>query len=365
MRPVNRVLVVDPAGGLWGSERALLDLIQACPQIHWGVCCPPRTPLAAELQRRGVALFPWFVERLHLRSRLRRAQAALGVLQACLAFAPQALHLNQSGAWRVVQPAAALLDLPVSCHVRLFEDAAYLAGCRPSPRRLRAIIAISAAIERELRQQPGLDPIPIHAILDGYRCVHSWAPSSDQRGGIACVGRIAPIKGQEVLLQAMALPGPHQQAGCLIIGAGDPGHVLPLQAASPAAVRWIGAVDDVPQLLRSAAVLAMPSWREPLGRVILEAWDAGAIPVVFAGSGGGADVVTAADGGILYHEQTASALARALAIALDLPAHERCRRIENGRSWLRSHCDPQRYGERINAVLNPMITTHGRPSPSR
>lgn len=362
---MNRVLVVDPAGGLWGSERALLDLIQACPQIHWAVCCPPRTPLAAELQRRGVALYPWFVERLHQRSRLARARAALGVLQACLAFAPQALHLNQSGAWRVVQPAAALLDLPVCCHVRLFEDAAYLAGCRPSPRRLRAIIAISAAIERELRQQPSLDPIPVHCLLDGYRCVQPSAPSPEPRHGIACVGRIAPIKGQELLLQAMALPGPHQRDGCLIVGGGDREQVAPLQAASPAGVRWIGPIDDVPQLLRTAAVLAMPSWREPLGRVILEAWDGGALPVVFAGSGGGAELVTAAAGGLLYPEQTPLALARALAIALELPAAERCRRIENGRRWLRSHCDPQRYGERISAVLDSIITTHGPDSLSR
>ena len=32
-------------------------------------------------------------------------------------------------------------------------------------------------------------------------------------------------------------------------------------------------------------VLACPSHREPLGRVVFEAWDAGAVPVVFAGAG--------------------------------------------------------------------------------
>ncbi|MEB3270712.1 MAG: glycosyltransferase family 4 protein [Synechococcus sp.] len=355
---MTRILVVEPAGGLWGSERALLDLIQGCPQLDWAVCCPPRTPLLAELQRRGVPRFPWFGEHLHLRSRLRRAEAALGVLRACLAFAPQAVHLNQSGAWRVVRPAAALLDLPVSCHVRIFEDAAYLAGCGPSPRRLRAIIAISAAVERELRRYPRLDSIPVHRILDSYGC--GEPPPHRPRRGIACIGRITPIKGQELLLQAMAQPGPHQQAGCLIIGSGDPQHVASLQAAGPAGIRWLGYAADVPRLLRRVAVLALPSWREPLGRVILEAWDAGVIPVVFSGSGGAAEIVTAAEAGIIYHEQTAVALAAALTAALQLPDRERSRLIAKGRRWLRSHCDPQRQGERIRAVLDPVRATPAR-----
>lgn len=364
---MTRILVIEPAGGLWGSERALLDLIQGCPQLDWAVCCPPRTPLLTELQRRGVPRFPWFGERLHQRSRLRRAEAALGVLRACLAFAPQAVHLNQSGAWRVVRPAAALLDLPVSCHVRIFEDAAHLAGCAPSPRRLRAIIAISAAVEQALRRHPRLDPIPVHRILDSYCC--GAPPPPAPRRGIACIGRITPIKGQELLLQAMAQPGPHQRAGCLIVGSGDPQHVASLQAASPAGIRWLGYAADVPRLLQQVAVLALPSWREPLGRVILEAWDAGVIPVVYSGSGGAAEVVTAAEAGIVYHEQTAAALAAALTAALALSDRERNRLIDKGRRWLRSHCDPQRQGERLAALLDPGRATtpllHRGPAPKK
>ena len=101
-----RVLIVEPAGELWGSERALLDLIDSAKDLEIAVCCPPSTPLCAELVRRDVRIAPYFVAGLHQKSRWRRAQAALGVIRACMTFRPDVVHLNQSGAYRVALPAA-------------------------------------------------------------------------------------------------------------------------------------------------------------------------------------------------------------------------------------------------------------------
>ena len=56
-----RILIVEPAGGLWGSERALLDLIEAVPHLEIAVCCPPQTRLEAELKKRGVCVLPHFI----------------------------------------------------------------------------------------------------------------------------------------------------------------------------------------------------------------------------------------------------------------------------------------------------------------
>jgi len=108
---MTRTLIIEPAGGLWGSERALLDLIESAPGLEVAVCCPPRTPLAGELERRGVRVLPWFIERLHQKSRWRRALAAVGVLRACLVFRPDVIHINQSGAWRVTLPARRSLKI--------------------------------------------------------------------------------------------------------------------------------------------------------------------------------------------------------------------------------------------------------------
>jgi glycosyltransferase involved in cell wall biosynthesis len=356
---MTRVLVIEPAGGLWGSERALLDLIQAATDLEIAVCCPPGAPLIAELQARGVRVEPYFIADLHTKSRWQRLRAAVGVARACLSFTPDVIHLNQSGAYKVVLPAAALLDLPIIGHVRIFEDVAYLARQTPDPRRLKALIAISDAIETEIRSQEALRTIPLHRVFDGYALAPRGSEAAEHRmpGRIACVGRITPIKGQEVLLGAMAmtdlLPGDLE---CLMVGDGEEGHLQRLRDIAPeetgAQIRWIGFVQDVGALLKTCRVLVCPSHREPLGRVILEAWDAGAVPVAYAGAGGAAEIISAAQGGIIYQEQTPECLASALATALALPERDVDQLVANGRAWMAEHCGTELYSRTLTAVFD-------------
>ena len=367
---MTRALIVEPAGGLWGSERALLDLIHAAPDLDVAVCCPPLTLLEAELKNRGVRVLPYFIAGLHQKPRWRRLQAAVGVLRACLSFQPDVIHLNQSGAYKVTLPAATLLGLPVVGHVRIFEDAGYLARQNPDPRRLKGIIAISGAIENEIRGYESLSAVSVHRIYDSYAPPPVAASAIERaRARIACVGRVTPIKGQEVLLAALAMmDNPPEGAECLIVGDGDADYVqrlkIMVRGVGRVRIEWAGFVRHVEPLLRTCAVLACPSHREPLGRVIFEAWDAGAVPVVYAGAGGAAEIVTAAAGGIVYEEQTPEALAQALLAGLVLDDQQRARLIANGRSWTAEHCDPKRFGMAMAAVLTGACS-HEQVQPGR
>ena len=47
---MTRALIVEPAGNLWGSERALLDTICHMPDTEIAVCCPAGTPILAALE---------------------------------------------------------------------------------------------------------------------------------------------------------------------------------------------------------------------------------------------------------------------------------------------------------------------------
>jgi glycosyltransferase involved in cell wall biosynthesis len=368
---VIRALIVESSGELWGSERALLDLIQATPHLEVAVCCPPQSRLEDELKRRGVRVLPYFIAGLHQKSRRRRFHAAVGVLRACLSFRPDVIHLNQSGAYRVTLPAAMILGLPIVGHVRIFEDATYLAQQRPDSRRLKGIVAISGAIENEVRGFNSLSAVPVHRIYDPYVSVPSETGAiKRERGRIACVGRITPIKGQEVLLDAVALADAlPEDAECLIVGDGEAEYIERLKAKmrgkGQGRIQWSGFVERVDPLLRSCAVLACPSHREPLGRVIFEAWDAGAVPVVYAGAGGSAEIVSAADGGIVYGDQTPECLARALSAAIRLDDREAERFVENGRAWMAAHCSPGPCGSAFSAVLagaSQRMTHGGAPS---
>lgn len=356
-----RVLVVEAAGNLWGSERALLDLLPTMSSIEMAVCTPPGRPLNQELERRQIRVFQYYIYQLDRKSKWHRIRAAIGVLRACLEFRPDVVYLNQSGSYKVTLAAAALLRLPIVAHVRIFEDAAYLAQLhRASLSYLRAIIAISSAVEAEVRRFERLKKISLYRIYDSYRpTARGSSPSPTKRIGnrIACVGRLVPVKGQDVLIRALyALAKLDDSIECFMLGDGDQNFVralkrLACECGVKSRIRWLGFVTDIVPILQTCSVLVCPSHREPLGRVIFEAWDAGVVPVACSGSAGAAEVISAADGGILYAEQTPEILAQALHDALRLPQKEITRLTTNGRSWMRSQCDPSIYGETITGIL--------------
>jgi glycosyltransferase involved in cell wall biosynthesis len=368
---MTRVLVIEPAGNLWGSERALLDLLGSVHTMELAVCCPPKMPLNNELERRQVRTLPYFIARLHEKSRWHRLWAAFGVLRACLEFRPDVIYLNQSGCYRVSLVAATLLNLPMVAHVRIFEDPPYLARRRPSARRLRGILAISSAIEQEILRFPELRGIPLHRIYDGYAASHgSHASRSVGTIGsrVAYLGRIVPNKGVSLLVGALNVM--HSLGGnveCLIAGDGDERFVGELKREASngnaaAAIQWLGIVGDTLPLLQTCSVLAVPSYHEALGRVIFEAWNAGVVPVAFSGSGGAAEVIVAAQGGVLYDAQTPESLARGLQNALSLSQQQRDQLISNGRSWLAANCNAEAYGAAVAEVLEGSVRSRSHLS---
>lgn len=352
---MTRVLVIEPAGNKWGSERALLDLLDGLDTTGFAVCMPPRRPLEPELRRRGLTVIRSYVYALHEKTKLHRAWAALGVLYACLVVRAQVIYLNQAGAYKVALPAARLLGIPMVAHIRMLEDVAYIARQSPDPRVLRGLILISGAVREEAARHPELAGVPCHTIYDAYALTaQPQAPAATKRAGdrICCVGRITREKGHEVLLDAIALAA--RPIECLI--AGDDTNPFAQRLKAPdrpgsASCRWVGVVEDAVELMRGCVAVAVPSYQEGLGRVVLEAWEAGAVPVVFAGSGGPAEIVAASGGGVIYDEQSGASLARALEHALSLSAGERTALAEKGRAWVAGACDPSAYAARVSAIF--------------
>jgi glycosyltransferase involved in cell wall biosynthesis len=362
---MTRVLVIEASGDLWGNERALLDVLDRMPGLELAVCCPPERPMNGELAKREVRTLPYYVYGLQKKSKFHRLRAAVGVLRACIEFRPDVLYVNQGGSYKVVLPAATLLDLPIVAGIRLFDDIAYLGRIGPSPRRLRGLVADSSSVGAEIQRFRELAPIACHTIYDPYFA--SLAPPIlterlSQR--IAYVGRLVPIKGVDILVDAMeVLNSRDDTLECVIAGDGDARFIRDLKQTaargrSAAMIKWKGFVPEVLPLLQTCSVLAVPSHREPLGRVIFEAWDAGVIPVVFSGSGGAAEIISESGGGLLYPDQEPKSLAAGLRKALDLNEEERSRLVDNGRLWVAKNCDPDRCGSALSSVLTNACRTH-------
>jgi glycosyltransferase involved in cell wall biosynthesis len=355
-----RVLTVEAAGNLWGSERALLDLLAGMPNLEVAVCCPPERPLNAELEKSGIRVLPYYVYGLHQKSKWHRGRAALGVLRACLEFKPDVIYLNQAGAYKVAFLAAKLLNVPIVAHIRIFEDVAYLAQQRPSSHHLHSLIAISAAVCDEIQLFPELRDIRLFHVYDAYAPLRGpafecWPRRAENR--VACVGRLVPVKGQDVLVAALGfLQRGNERIDCLLAGEGDENFVLELKQLATnegvaSSIQWLGFVGDVVPLLETCSILVCPSHREPLGRVIFEAWDAGAVPLVFSGSGGAAEIVTAARGGILYDQQKPKVLACALREAVNLDPSRVEELVNNGRLWMAKNCNLKISGDAVSKIL--------------
>jgi glycosyltransferase involved in cell wall biosynthesis len=216
-------------------------------------------------------------------------------------------------------------------------------------------------VAEELGKFPSLSGLPVHTIYNAYAATAAEeAPVIEPPPGapaqIACVGRMVPIKGQAVLLDALAwLRTRARNVRCRMVGSGER-HWQELQDKSAALglqdrVEWLGFLREPLSALRDCPVLVVPSYREPLGRVIFEAWDAGCLPVAFSGSGGAAEVIEACGGGILYPHQTAESLGQAIEAALAMNLEERRAAIRRGRRWMGVHCAPARHAAAMRDVF--------------
>ena len=357
-----RALDVEPAGNLWGSERVLLDFLAAVAGSPWqiAVCCPPDTPIVDRLAALPVVVYPAFVAGLHRKSKAHRVRAAAGLLAAAMRFRPHLLYVNQAGATRIALLIGRVLRIPVIAHVRMAQDADYVQSLDASADELPLVISISHYV-RDLFEDPVLNSHRKMVVMySAYAPQQEWEAASLYRPPgpepvLACVGRLTKTKGQDVALRAI---GHLRREGILahghFFGTGERGDTFGLELEELVAdlgiseqIHWHGFKEEIPSRIALADALICPSSAEALGRVIFEAWDAGTIPVAWAGSGGPAEVIQASEGGLLYAEQTAGSLAQALRRALDLSPSAREQMVERGRQWLMSNCDPKAYSQRM------------------
>ena len=197
-------------------------------------------------------------------------------------------------------------------------DVALARRMRPLARavltRAAAVVAVSRALAEEAAAVTGVTGIGVAAMP--VVLTPPSGPARAARGGLLAVGRLAPEKGFDVLVDAMDLTGSDVTVD--VIGEGPMGAALRHRAGPR--VRFLGALPraEYHERLRAARALVVPSRREGLGLVAVEAVLVGT-PVI-ASAVGGLPAVLDADGGVLVPPDDPAALARAMDAAASLPA---------------------------------------------
>jgi glycosyltransferase involved in cell wall biosynthesis len=191
------------------------------------------------------------------------------------------------------------------------------------------VTAVAEPVATFLKDQVGIPVAKLRTIVNGvpidrFRSAEPLSRSSlgwDEKDVIiGCVARLEPEKGHMVLLEAFQrllrrVPG----VRLLLIG--DGAEFTTLTAAAHAwnlngAVRFLGTRNDVPELLATCDIIALPSFHEGLPMALLEAMAVGR-PVVATSVGGVPAVVRHGETGLLVPPGDSQAMADALTTLVD------------------------------------------------
>jgi glycosyltransferase involved in cell wall biosynthesis len=178
--------------------------------------------------------------------------------------------------------------------------------------------------------------IPLGVDVERFATAAAMDLAGVGRPRVGFVGRLEPVKGLGVLMQAFErLP---TRASLVVAGEGSERGLLVgdrVHALAPVAY------ENLPSLLKSLDVLVLPSvtilplHREQFGRVLVEAMAAG-VPVVGSSSGAIPEVI--GDAGLVVPERDPVALASAIDTVLG-DAALRQRLVERGARRARMHFD--------------------------
>lgn len=228
-----------------------------------------------------------------------------------------------------------------------------------------ALIVNSSAIrERWLRSAPWFPAGEVHVVLNGVRRPASERSTLRAELGIAgdapvaaAAGRLEPRKGFDVLLDAVARMR-DQSLRLVVAGEGEDGGALRERASSlgvAGRVHWLGFREDLDNVLLGADLFALPSRREGMANVMLEAMAADCL-VVATDISGVREALGAREGrpdaGWIVPPDDPVALAAALDGALAALGGDHGARLREETRWRVDHWfAPERAVEHTERVL--------------
>ncbi len=385
--PPYRIAYVDHAEDLGGAEKSLLELTARLDRarftpllLHTRGAKWMRREECGHLERIPVFAPGGILERkrgnvggllANLRDLFASAQPVYRIVRSLKRHGADLVHTNSLKGHLLGGMAARMARLPLIWHMRdLLGEGEGLGVVRQAAATCRPrVIAISEAVARQFE---GL-PVPVEVVPNGVP-LERFTPGEPpeqlraewelepEAQVVMCLGRLTPWKGHRTLLQAFAQMAERcPQARLLIVGEvafwadeyGEELHALTARLGLNGRVIWAGFRSEVPELLRLADVLVLPSRNEPFGRVLIEAMATGK-PVVATNSGGAPEIVVPEETGLLVPPENAGALAGALERLLG-DAELRRRLGAAGMERARVHFDVRRVVEQVQAIYGEML----------
>jgi len=373
LHPKVLMVITDFAPG--GAERQLVLLATRLAARGWPlkvVSLMPPAPTAKDwlkaLERAGVEVLS-----LDIRRKWQFLQAWWRLRRVIRAEQPQIVHafmVHANLLSRFVRPFS---EVPVViCSIRSIHEGG----------RLREIIyrttdpfcTLTTHVSREgVERYIHIGAVPPHKIcylpngIDVKRFVLSpelrW--QTRQMFGIKrsvflwlAVGRLAPPKDYENLLQAFAHLAPHEPSVRLFI-AGEGSLREDLESLSrrlnlTGKVKFLGLRQDIPQLMQAADAFVLSSAWEGMPNVLLEAAASG-LPIVSTRVSGASPIVLEGKSGYLVPPKNPQALATAMLRLMRLSPEQRRRMGVQGRRHVQDHFDLECIVDRWEGLYHALL----------
>jgi glycosyltransferase involved in cell wall biosynthesis len=297
----NKILHLIGGGEIGGAEHHILNLLAHYPNHVKPelICLAKNSPLAAEAQKRG------FSAHILPMSFFMDFRPILKITHFCREKKIDLIHthgmrgnlLGRLAAGRAHIPCISTVHSdPLADYTSRFKGRIAVAVDNWSLPKAAGFITISRSLY-EMMLTRLEKPVPITTIYNG-------APIYDFSGGLrekyremwqipddaivlGTIGRLHPVKGQSLLVETA---GSLQQSGkkihLVIIGEGPLHRKLESELkASTVPYTLPGYVPDAWQALPAMDIFALPSLKEGMGLVLLEAAQAG-LPIVATRTGG-------------------------------------------------------------------------------
>jgi glycosyltransferase involved in cell wall biosynthesis len=362
-----RVAHVAKVAGISGSENHLLLLLPALrarghdvrlAMLHEGE--PGAEELATRLERDGVP-----VERIRMRAAID--PLAFGrVLRSLRRTRPDVVHTHLVHADFHGLPAGRLARAPVLVSTKHgfnpFRGGRAFAFADRSVARLADVhVAISAGLARYLAESEGFDAASFVVVHYGIEAGPP-APAPPDEPRLAVVGRLIPIKGHTVLLEAVARAR-REVPGLVLEVAGEGPLEQELRATAERlglgdAVSFLGRVAPPGPVFERAAIVVVPSLGEGFGMVALEAMERGRA-VIASDVGGLPEILDDGRTGLLVPPEDAESLTRAIVELARDPARTAALGAA-GRERAVAEFAQERCTERIEALYRTALETGER-----
>jgi glycosyltransferase involved in cell wall biosynthesis len=351
-----RVLFLDHTAVLGGAELCLLD-VAAHLRDRSMVALMAEGPFRARLEARGVRTVVLeeaaSLQQVKRESRVPGLGAVGAVFGTARAVARLArdydvVYANSQKAFIVSCVAAAFVRKPVLWHLHDILDPSvfsrinigvdvFLANhvasrvIANSQATASALIARGGSRARVDVVYNGLDPAIADAVTDAQAAALRASLGLGSAPVLGLFGRIAPWKGQDVAIRAMALLADRPDVQLVIVGDalfGEESYAAEMRALVAqlelsARVHFLGFRSDVPVLMRAVDVLVHTSTApEPFGRVIAEGMLAER-PVIATAGGGASEIVKAGETAWQVPPRDPAALAAAIREVLASPDRAR------------------------------------------